>query len=135
MRRGKLHLDRLVFQVQVVAQNAFHGFVGRVAVIQCPLAGRFQALETIFFAQTQQPARLVHPIQHGIIQHLLYHLLHGRAEFGCLRLERLSGDEEVTGEQVFLPLLRMMVLLARTLITRDVLIKQILLLITERMVT
>ena len=26
------------------------------------------------------------------------------AEFGCLRLERLSGDEEVTGEQVFLPL-------------------------------
>jgi len=26
------------------------------------------------------------------------------AEFGCLRLERLLGDEEVTGEQVFLPL-------------------------------
>jgi hypothetical protein len=26
------------------------------------------------------------------------------AEFGCLRLERLSGDEEVSGEQVFLPL-------------------------------
>jgi len=26
------------------------------------------------------------------------------AEFGCLRLERLAGDEEVTGEQVFLPL-------------------------------
>jgi hypothetical protein len=26
------------------------------------------------------------------------------AELGCLRLERLSGDEEVTGEQVFLPL-------------------------------
>jgi len=26
------------------------------------------------------------------------------AEFGCLRLERLSGDEEVTGEQVYLPL-------------------------------
>jgi hypothetical protein len=26
------------------------------------------------------------------------------AEFGCLRLERLSGDEELTGEQVFLPL-------------------------------
>ena len=26
------------------------------------------------------------------------------AEFGSLRLERLSGDEEVTGEQVFLPL-------------------------------
>ena len=26
------------------------------------------------------------------------------AEFGCLRLERLSGDEEVTGEQLFLPL-------------------------------
>lgn len=26
------------------------------------------------------------------------------AEFGCLRLERLSGEEEVTGEQVFLPL-------------------------------
>src|ERR1039457_1660483 len=26
------------------------------------------------------------------------------AEFGCLRLERLSCDEEVTGEQVFLPL-------------------------------
>ena len=26
------------------------------------------------------------------------------AEFGCLRLERLSGDEEVTGQQVFLPL-------------------------------
>jgi hypothetical protein len=26
------------------------------------------------------------------------------AEFGCLRLECLSGDEEVTGEQVFLPL-------------------------------
>jgi hypothetical protein len=26
------------------------------------------------------------------------------AEVGCLRLERLSGDEEVTGEQVFLPL-------------------------------
>jgi len=26
------------------------------------------------------------------------------AEFGCLRLERLSGDEEVTGEQIFLPL-------------------------------
>jgi hypothetical protein len=26
------------------------------------------------------------------------------AEYGCLRLERLSGDEEVTGEQVFLPL-------------------------------
>jgi hypothetical protein len=25
------------------------------------------------------------------------------AEFGCLRLERLSGDEEVTGEQVYLP--------------------------------
>jgi hypothetical protein len=25
------------------------------------------------------------------------------AEFGCLRLERLSGDEEVTGSQVFLP--------------------------------
>jgi hypothetical protein len=25
------------------------------------------------------------------------------AEFGCLRLERLSGDEEVTGEQLFLP--------------------------------
>lgn len=25
------------------------------------------------------------------------------AEFGCLRLERLSGDEEVTGAQVFLP--------------------------------
>ena len=26
------------------------------------------------------------------------------AEFGCLRLERLSGDEVVSGEQVFLPL-------------------------------
>ena len=26
------------------------------------------------------------------------------AEFGCLRLERLSGGEEVTGDQVFLPL-------------------------------
>jgi hypothetical protein len=26
------------------------------------------------------------------------------AELGCLRLERLSGDEEVTGQQVFLPL-------------------------------
>jgi len=26
------------------------------------------------------------------------------AELGCLRLERLSGDEELTGEQVFLPL-------------------------------
>jgi hypothetical protein len=26
------------------------------------------------------------------------------AEFGCLRLERLSGEEEVTGEQLFLPL-------------------------------
>ncbi len=26
------------------------------------------------------------------------------AEFGSLRLERLTGDEEVTGEQVFLPL-------------------------------
>ena len=26
------------------------------------------------------------------------------AEFGCLRLERLSGDEEVTGQQLFLPL-------------------------------
>lgn len=26
------------------------------------------------------------------------------AEFGCLRLERLSGEEEVTGDQVFLPL-------------------------------
>jgi hypothetical protein len=26
------------------------------------------------------------------------------AEFGCLRLERLSGDEEVTGELVYLPL-------------------------------
>jgi hypothetical protein len=26
------------------------------------------------------------------------------AEFGCLRLERLTGEEEVTGEQVFLPL-------------------------------
>ena len=26
------------------------------------------------------------------------------AEFGCLRLEHLSGDEEVTGQQVFLPL-------------------------------
>ncbi len=26
------------------------------------------------------------------------------AELGCLRLERLAGDEEVTGEQVFLPL-------------------------------
>jgi hypothetical protein len=26
------------------------------------------------------------------------------AEFGCLRLERLSGDEELTGEQVYLPL-------------------------------
>jgi hypothetical protein len=26
------------------------------------------------------------------------------AELGCLRLERLSGNEEVTGEQVFLPL-------------------------------
>ena len=26
------------------------------------------------------------------------------AEFGCLRLERLAGDEEVTGEQLFLPL-------------------------------
>jgi hypothetical protein len=26
------------------------------------------------------------------------------AEFGCLRLERLSGDEEVTGERVYLPL-------------------------------
>ena len=26
------------------------------------------------------------------------------AELGCLRLERLSGQEEVTGEQVFLPL-------------------------------
>jgi hypothetical protein len=25
------------------------------------------------------------------------------AEFGCLRLERLSGDEEVTGTRVFLP--------------------------------
>ncbi|HVM47292.1 MAG TPA: hypothetical protein VMU04_04655 [Candidatus Acidoferrum sp.] len=25
------------------------------------------------------------------------------AEFGCLRLERLSGDEEVTGQQMFLP--------------------------------
>lgn len=25
------------------------------------------------------------------------------AEFGCLRLERLSGDEEVTGGQMFLP--------------------------------
>jgi len=25
------------------------------------------------------------------------------AEFGCLRLERLSGDEEVTGQQLFLP--------------------------------
>jgi len=26
------------------------------------------------------------------------------AELGCLRLERLGGDEEVTGQQVFLPL-------------------------------
>ena len=26
------------------------------------------------------------------------------AEFGCLRLERLSGEEEVTGDQLFLPL-------------------------------
>jgi hypothetical protein len=26
------------------------------------------------------------------------------AEFGCLRLERLSGEEEVTGQQFFLPL-------------------------------
>ncbi len=26
------------------------------------------------------------------------------SEFGCLRLERLSGEEEVTGEQLFLPL-------------------------------
>jgi hypothetical protein len=26
------------------------------------------------------------------------------AELGCLRLERLAGDEEVTGEQMFLPL-------------------------------
>jgi len=26
------------------------------------------------------------------------------AEFGCLRLERLSGDDEVTGQQLFLPL-------------------------------
>src|SRR5512135_2842937 len=26
------------------------------------------------------------------------------AEFGCLRLERLSGEEEVTAEQVFVPL-------------------------------
>ena len=26
------------------------------------------------------------------------------AELGCLRLERLSGDEELTGEQIFLPL-------------------------------
>ncbi len=26
------------------------------------------------------------------------------AEFGCLRLERLAGDEEVTGGQVYLPL-------------------------------
>ncbi len=26
------------------------------------------------------------------------------AEFGCLRLECLSGDEEITGKQVFLPL-------------------------------
>src|ERR1019366_9676056 len=26
------------------------------------------------------------------------------AEYGCLRLERLSGEEEVTGEQLFLPL-------------------------------
>src|SRR5512137_2234654 len=26
------------------------------------------------------------------------------AELGCLRLERLCGDEEVTGQQVFLPL-------------------------------
>jgi hypothetical protein len=26
------------------------------------------------------------------------------AEFGCLRLERLSGDEEVTGQQLYLPL-------------------------------
>src|SRR5438105_14212652 len=25
------------------------------------------------------------------------------AEFGCLRLERLSGDEEVTGARLFLP--------------------------------
>src|SRR5262252_8196341 len=25
------------------------------------------------------------------------------AEFGCLRLERLSGDEQVTGARVFLP--------------------------------
>ena len=25
------------------------------------------------------------------------------AEFGCLRLERLSGDEEVTGQRLFLP--------------------------------
>jgi hypothetical protein len=25
------------------------------------------------------------------------------AEFGCLRLERLSGDEEVTGSRIFLP--------------------------------
>lgn len=27
------------------------------------------------------------------------------AEFGCLRLERLSGDEEITGDQLFLPTL------------------------------
>ncbi len=26
------------------------------------------------------------------------------AELGCLRLERLAGDEELTGEQIFLPL-------------------------------
>src|SRR5512146_1811147 len=26
------------------------------------------------------------------------------AEYGSLRLERLAGDEEITGEQVFLPL-------------------------------
>ena len=26
------------------------------------------------------------------------------AELGCLRLERLSGDEELTGQQLFLPL-------------------------------
>ncbi len=26
------------------------------------------------------------------------------AEYGCLRLERLSGDEELTGQQLFLPL-------------------------------
>jgi hypothetical protein len=26
------------------------------------------------------------------------------AEFGCLRLERLAGDEEVTGQQLFLPI-------------------------------